>query len=344
MAPKIFITGATGYIGGDTLYALYEKHPEYEYSVLVRSEEKGKTVTKAFPRVRVVIGGLDDAEVLEEESAKADVVIHTADSSDHEPAAKSIAKGLASGHSKEKPGFWLHTGGTGILCWEDMKYSRLGEHDDKEYNDWSGVSDLVNLPDEAFHRNVDTLVLDAANKYGDRVKTAIVCPPTIYGAGRGPINARSRQAYELAKFILEREQIPIIGSGKARWNTIHVADLADVYVLLTEAAVAKNTDAELWGSEKGYYLVEDGEHVWADIARSMGKKAVELGFVKKGIKEVQLDKEEAEKQAGFAAVSWGLNSRGKAERANKVLGWKPHRPSLEDTLDEILKGEKAALG
>jgi uncharacterized protein YbjT (DUF2867 family) len=68
-------TGATGYIGGDTLHALYNKHPDYSYTALVRSEEKGQPVKKAFPNVRLVIGDLDDSKVLEEEAAKADVVI-----------------------------------------------------------------------------------------------------------------------------------------------------------------------------------------------------------------------------------------------------------------------------
>jgi hypothetical protein len=62
-----------------------------------------------------VLGGLDDSKILEEEAAKADVVVHTADASDHEGAAQALTKGLASGHSKEKPGFYLHTGGAGIL-------------------------------------------------------------------------------------------------------------------------------------------------------------------------------------------------------------------------------------
>ena len=39
MAPKIFLTGATGYIGGDALYALYNKHSDYEIATLVRSGE-----------------------------------------------------------------------------------------------------------------------------------------------------------------------------------------------------------------------------------------------------------------------------------------------------------------
>lgn len=38
-------------------------------------EEKAKTVTEAFPKVRIVIGGLDDSKILEDEAAKANVVI-----------------------------------------------------------------------------------------------------------------------------------------------------------------------------------------------------------------------------------------------------------------------------
>jgi N-acetyl-gamma-glutamylphosphate reductase len=65
----------TGYIAGDALYAIYAEHPEYEYAVLVRAKEKGDIVKKAYPEVRIVLGGLDDAKVLEEEAAKADIVL-----------------------------------------------------------------------------------------------------------------------------------------------------------------------------------------------------------------------------------------------------------------------------
>jgi hypothetical protein len=76
----------------------------------------------------------------------------------------------------------ISKGGTGILCWEDSKHDRLGEWSDKEYNDWTAVEELTNLPDEAFHRNVDKIVLEAGTQYAASVKTAVVCPPTIYGA------------------------------------------------------------------------------------------------------------------------------------------------------------------
>ncbi|KAF2120563.1 hypothetical protein BDV96DRAFT_538759 [Lophiotrema nucula] len=342
MTRKVFITGTTGYIGGEILNVLYNKHPDYQYTALVRTKSKGEQVTKAFPEVKIVLGDLDDSEILEKEAASANIVIHCADASDHEGAAKAIAKGLASGHSKEKPGYWLHTGGTGILCWEDMRHDRLGEHSDNEYNDWTAVQDLTNFPDDAFHRNVDKIVLEAGAREIESVKTAIVCPPTIYGRGRGPVSTRSRQAYELAKFILTNKYIPIIGGGKARWNNIHVADLADLFVLLTEKAASSDNSSDLWG-EKGYFLAENGEHVWADLSRLMGKKAEELGYAK-DLKEDALGKDAALKAAGFEAISWGLNSRGKAERARKVLGWKPQRPSLEDEAQGILKDEKERLG
>lgn len=86
-----------------------------------------------------------------------------------------------SGHSKDNPGFWLHTGGTGILTFTDAKSGRLGEWTDKQYNDWDGVDELTHLPDDAFHGNIDKIVLGTGEQHGDLVKTAIICPPTIYG-------------------------------------------------------------------------------------------------------------------------------------------------------------------
>lgn len=38
-------------------------------------EEKAQPVKKAFPNIRIVLGDLDNSKVLEEEAAKADVVI-----------------------------------------------------------------------------------------------------------------------------------------------------------------------------------------------------------------------------------------------------------------------------
>ncbi|KAH0847007.1 nucleoside-diphosphate-sugar epimerase [Fonsecaea pedrosoi] len=317
MAVKVFITGVTGYIGGDALYALSKKHPEWEYCALIRTQEKANRVQQQYPKLRIVLGDLDDSAVLREESAKADIVLHTADASDHEGAARAIATGIVEGHAPSKPGFWLHTGGTGILTYEDSKNNRLGEWSTKEYNDLSGVDELTHLPDEAFHRNVDKIVLEAGTKYADRV-------------------------YELSKLILQKGYTPIVGAGKARWNHVHVYDLATAFVLLAEAAVAQNLSDDIWGA-KGYHLCENGEHVWADLARKISAIAADKGYIPANPVEKQLSKDEALGVAGFEAVSWGLNSRGKAERLRKFLAWTPKERSIEEEAGRILEAERSRL-
>ena len=145
----------------------------------------------------------------------------------------------------------------------------------------------------------------------------------------------------MTKLILSAKYIPIIGEGKARWNNVHVADLAQLYLLLAEAGAAGRRDNDLWGGNV-YYLVEGGEHLWSDIATQIGKEAEKQGFVQ-SLESRSLSRDAALEQAGFEAESWGMNSRGKAERAGKVLGWKPTAPSLEDTVPDIVKSEYERL-
>jgi len=71
----VYSTGVTGYIGGDALYALEKAHPEYEYTAIVRDSDRGAPVAAAFPKIRLVYGTLDDLKLLEDESARADIVV-----------------------------------------------------------------------------------------------------------------------------------------------------------------------------------------------------------------------------------------------------------------------------
>ncbi|TIA12461.1 NAD(P)-binding protein [Aureobasidium pullulans] len=339
-------TGVTGYIAGDAVYAIDAAYPDIEFTFLVRTKEKAAMVQSAYPGSRVVLGDLDDSDLLEYEAATADMVLHVqdaADASDHEGAAKAIAAGLTSGHSKEKPGYWLHTGGTGILCYKDSAndFKTLGKWTDEQHDDLEGVDAVVNLPDEAFHRNVDKIVLEAGNKNKDIVKTVIVCPPTIYGTGRGPVSGRGRQVYEMAKLILTEGFIPVVGQGKARWNNIHVADLSEVYKLLVDRVVHGDLSDDIWGA-RGYMFVENGEHLWTDLAKIMAEEAHDQQYIQSPQLK-SLSKDAALQQAGFEAVSWGLNSRAKAERARKYLEWQPKRPSLEETVPEIIRQEHDRL-
>jgi len=324
------------------LHALEKAHPDYEYTAMVRNSDRGALVAAVYPRIRLVYGTNDDTKLIEEECAKADIVIHTADASDNAGAANAIAAGLSKGHTKEHPGFWLHTSGTGILTWKDTEDSRYGEAPSQPpYDDLEHVAGLTGLPDQAFHRDVDKIVLNAGS---ENVKTAIVCPPTIYGEGRGPGNTRSRQVYNLVKVTLQQGQAPVLGKGLAEWDNVNVHDLSDLWVLLVDAAIKSDDklDKQLWGKE-GYFLAEHGHHVWGQLSKQVGEVAFEKGYIKeKSVKPMTV--EEAKETAGFEALSWGLNSKGFAKRARKYLGWAPKGRSLKDEVPYIVDSEAAILG
>lgn len=225
-----------------------------------------------------------------------------------------------------------------------MEARKYGEPPSNEpYDDLEGVARLTSLPDSAFHRDIDKIVLSAGILDPKIVKTAVLCPPTIYGPGRGPGNQRSRQVYNLAKVTLERGKAPKLGRGLSEWDNVHVHDLSAVFVLLAEAAVAKSSnEAELFG-ERGYFLVENGHHVWGEVSKEVGKAAHKAGYI--NTEEVEaMSVEEAKGAGGFEALSWGLNSKGFAMRAAKYLGWKPKGASLEETIPDIVEGEAKELG
>lgn len=340
MAPKIFVLGATGYIGGDALYALVQAHSDYDITCLVRSSDKGAQIASQYSNVKLVYGDLDNADLLEREAQKADIVLNCAHA-DHENAAKALVKGVAA-RSQEQPGYLIHTSGTGILNFADLEHKTFGEASAKVYDDWEGIGEVTSLPDYASHRNVDKVILAAGTEKGSRVRTAIVCPPTIYGQGRGPGNQRSIQVPELARFTLERKKGIQIGAGRTYWNTIHVHDLSSCYLALVEAAVDQGGNAT-WGNE-GYYFTENGQHIWGETAKIVVSTAKDQGFLTSD-EIVTMSSDEANQQLmPYASYMWGTNSRCKAIRARKLLGWSPKERSMNEDIPETVRIEAKRLG
>jgi len=74
-SPQIFVTGASGYIGGHVVAVIIEKHPEWHLSLLVRNEEQKSLVLGRWPQVRIVIGDMDNKSLMIEEASKSDVVL-----------------------------------------------------------------------------------------------------------------------------------------------------------------------------------------------------------------------------------------------------------------------------
>ena len=336
MAPSLFITGVTGYIGGDFLALVTESHPDWEITALVRNSDKGATVAQVYSKVKLVYGDLDATDLIAEEASKADVVLHFANC-DHEASARAIIDGL--NRSEKSEVFYIHTSGTGILTAETFDKEAWGQELPKTYNDWEGVKDLWQLPDHALHRKVDKIVQGG---WSDKLKLAIVCPPTIYGPGRGPDNSRSIQLPKAAESMLKHKKGWVIGKGKNIWHQVHVQDLSDLYLLLVEAAVNGGSPAT-W-NDQGYYFAEHGgEFVWGDLLKAVAKDAHSKDFLSSAdVESLTADQVQGLFPGGQYYV--GTTSRGNAIRAKKLLGWKPSRHSIFEEVPDTVDHEARLLG
>lgn len=209
------------------------------------------------------------------------------------------------------------------------------------HNDWDGISEVTSLPDAAPHRNVDKLVLAAGPSSGGKVRTATVCPPTIYGQGRGPGNRRSHQVPELARCTISAGHGIMVGEGKTLWTCVHVADLSDLYLALFEAALRGGPPAT-WGPE-GYYFAENGDIVWGEVAAWVAAEAKRQGLVEEdGVRSCSAA--EAGRLTPMGGAIWGANSRARAVRARELLGWRPARPGLREEIRETVEVEARRLG
>lgn len=268
------------------------------------------------------------------------------------PSAKAIAAGIAKGHTADHPGFWLHVSGTGILTWYDYAHKRWGQPPlpEERYNDVDDIARVTSLPDEALHRVVDKIVLANTSADGP-VRTAIIAPPTIYGLGRGPVNTRSIQLYELAKYTLTTARAegadgiglyPVVETGKNEWDYVHIADLSRLFVVLVAAVLdpARNSDPEIFGP-KGYFFAEAGSYVWGEAARTVAEEAQRQGWVR-GIKERKISSKEIDE--GSQDKLAAHNSKSVAARARSILGWMPVERTYYDEIPFAVAQEAEQLG
>jgi nucleoside-diphosphate-sugar epimerase len=228
-----------------------------------------------------------------------------------------------------------------VLSWETVEKNCYGTELPKVYDDWDGIKEVTSIPDSALHRPVDKLVLRMSSANSEAIRTAIVCPPCIYGPGRGPDNQRSLQVYEAAKTILKRRQAFLPLKGENVWHEVHVHDLSDVFVLLGEAAA--NGGGKATWNDDGYYFAESGSFKWKSIFQDLAKVARQKGLIDSEYTS-SLSADELTQLHPYSVYIWASNSRGKAIRAKKLLGWQPHGKPLKEELPDIVEGEARALG
>ncbi|KAK7692428.1 hypothetical protein QCA50_004053 [Cerrena zonata] len=326
----IFITGATGYIGGTVLHRLLQ-HPSaktFDISALVRSQEKAKKL-EAFG-VKAVVGSLDDYDLVEELTSQAHVIFDTADADNHE-AVRAMLRGTRKRHATtgQQP-IYIHTSGTGVLT-DDARGNSTME---TIYDDLN-LEQIESIPDSAIHRQIDLEVI-AADKAG-YVKSYIILPSTIYGLANNPLveagiqNPKSIQIPTVIKTSLERKHAGMVGKGIALWPNVSNDDVADLYIVLYDAIIA---NPDTGHGRAGYYFGENGEHSWYSISRAIGEAFVELGISTEPEPTTFTD-DELIKYFGslWMANFFGSNSRCRANRARSI-GWKP-KHTTQDMLASI---------
>ncbi|KAL1944844.1 hypothetical protein VTO73DRAFT_2464 [Trametes versicolor] len=327
----IFITGATGYIGGAVLERLL-KHPSastFDITAIVRNEEKAKILESQFP-VKVVRGTHQDFDNLETLAEDAHVVFHCADSDDV-PLAKALLSGLRKRHANtgDLP-ILIHTSGASVVT-DDAR----GEYAAGTVYSDLDVELLKSIPATNLHRNVDLLVLEADTQ--GYTRSHIVFPSTIYGIAEGALfdagvsNRHSIQIPYLIKAALARKHAGMVGRGQARWPNVHIDDVADLYIVLFDAIVS-GTSRHGW---EGFYFGENGQHSWYQISRAIGDALVALR-ISQDPEPTAFTVEELVKYCGGESLSRyysGSNSRLKGDRG-RAIGWKP-KFTIEDLLKSI---------
>jgi len=295
---KIFVTGATGYIGGSVAERLIASG--HQVVGLVRSAE-------SIPRLKdhgieSVLGNLDDADTITKAAQEADAVIHAA-SADHAGAVLTLIAAL------ERSGKTLIcTTGSGIAA-----DSAAGEY----------ASSVVLTEDSYFEPvpfrrprvAMNRLVREAAIDKG--IRSIVICPTMTYGKGRGLQPDRGDQ---LPKIIALSKQLGAgvyFGKGLNRYSNVHIDDLVDLYQLALEKAPGAS-----------FFFAENGDASFKEIAE-MISHSFGLG------KTVSLSVEGLARQHGDAAV-YGVTSNSLVRAVNaRRLGWSPKAPSIAQYFESL---------
>jgi nucleoside-diphosphate-sugar epimerase len=294
---KIFVTGASGYIGGSVAALLARKG--HDVRGLVRNQAKAEGVRAHG--IEPVIGTLDDDALLTAEARAADAVINAADS-DHAGAVKALLAGLAG---SGKP--FIHTSGSSLVGDEAM-----GEPSDAIFTEDTPVKPE---PDKEHRVALNKLIVDAA----PGVRTVVLCNSLIYGDTLGA-PAQSVQIPPLVAQARESGIARYIGRGLNIWSNVHIADMAELYLLALDKAPA--------GS---FYYVENGETAFGELVQ-----AIADGL---GLGEAQSwPAADAVARWGreLAVFALGSNSRIRADKARRDLGWAPIRTSAVDWVKQSL--------
>jgi len=293
---KIFITGASGYIGGSVAAALMAAG--HQVSGLARSDETAAALAKLG--TRPVRGTLDDTEVLVKAAHDADITINAANAS-HCPTATAVLKALA-GTGKT----FLHTDGSSIVGTRSR-----GELVDKVFDE---DTPFTPTPQRAARVEIDNMMRSAA---GNGIRSVVIAPSLIYGLGHG-CNSQSMQVPWLIKVAKKFGVARHIGPGENRWANVHIDDLVGLYLRAIEKAPAG-----------AFYYAENGENSMREICEAISRMLGQGGRTQ----SMTIEEAAIEWGDGPANDTMGSNSRVRAKRARAELKWRPKARSLIEEIE-----------
>lgn len=323
---KLFIAGATGYIGGEVLHQFIQSFPDFEIVALVRTSEKGKLIEDATKgKVKTILGSLDSLNIIREETESSNVIINAA-SNNHLPSLNVIKDVLSKKKSKT---LFMQISGAGVISdsVDPEKYKP-----NKIYNDIKDIEEINSLPDSQPHRPADKIVLSIEETNPEFIKTVIISPPIIFGFGNGYDNKLSVQIPSLIKSIVKLGKGLTIYKGDTSWSRVHVFDVGTLFITL----ISKFINNQIFRSGNlGYYFTNEGtDFTWREISVKVTDELFSLNLIKSNsIQELTAD--EFEEQFKLPALFWGSNARSIAE-AGKLTGWKMVKSSNHDFEQDIV--------
>lgn len=204
---KIFLTGATGYIGGAVAEAL--QAAGHTVAGLARSVEAEQTLkNRGLTPVRA---DLKSPQSMADGIGSSDGIIHAGTTNDGRADQDAIRAMIEALKGTNKP--LVYTSGVWVL-------GNTGETPADE------SAPVQPVPIVAWRPGVEREVLES---HSQGVGGIVIRPVIVYGRGEGLAGMFVQSANETgaARYI---------GDGQNRWSVVHVEDLADLYVRAFEKA------------------------------------------------------------------------------------------------------------
>ena len=316
MPVRIFLIGATGYIGGTLLKSLLLSDLYPEVSVLVRTEKHANEVKRVHPSTTSIIGDLSSHDLLVAAASSADIVIFAARNTID--GIHSLLQGLSQGVRGGKRGVFAFVSAPISLC--DNGNFKPGEVDFKVYSDIDDYDEIMSLPLSRWHAARERMITCTGIERG--VDTLILCPGLCLGTGQG-VGAKTSMVHYYASKVLERGKAFTINGSHNVWTWSTVQDTTDAILFVIRKAWI-GSEPKIEFGERGYYFIGTGEMVFGNVASRVAKELERLG----GIETSKLETLTLAEALGIFPLEpafWTLfssNCRAKMDRLSK-LGWAP---------------------